>query len=134
MVSWPVLQAFVQHPLKPDALRIEQLHEPWEEGVLASCREQRGRADGFVDFDTACAFLPPALFNRDPEFERSIFLSGASDVALHVLHVVCDADGRHACHHAQERVTVSRMSSSVWAALALGFCALCTSSTALPMV
>lgn len=72
------LQELKRHPKRPDELRIEQLHEPWDEGALNSALQVRGPlGDGFVDFDTSCTVQPPALFNKDPAFEKSIFIPGA---------------------------------------------------------
>jgi hypothetical protein len=70
-------QSLIRHPKRPDELRIEQLKEPWEEGGLASTLALRSLAAGTKDFDTACAFLPPSLFNKDPEYETSVFVTGA---------------------------------------------------------
>lgn len=72
------MQAFAALPNKPDEQRIAELREPWAEGALGAALELRGREPGIVDFDTSSAFLPPALFNRDPAFERSVFIPGAS--------------------------------------------------------
>lgn len=72
------LQELKRHPKRPDELRVEQLQEPWDEGALSSALQVRGPlGDGIVDFDTSCAVQPPALFNKDPAFEKSIFIPGA---------------------------------------------------------
>jgi hypothetical protein len=68
------VQAFAAHPKRPDALRVEQLAEPWEEGALDRALELRPREAGVAEFETSCAMAPPALFETDPAFERSIFL------------------------------------------------------------
>jgi len=71
------MQELRRHPKRPDDLRIEQLQEAWDEGALHAALQVRGPlADGTDDFDTACAMQPPALFNKDPVFEKSAFIPG----------------------------------------------------------
>jgi hypothetical protein len=71
------MQELMAHPKKPTAQRIEELAEAWVEGGLAEGPQLQEEEQGVPDFDTSTAFLPPALFNKDPEFERSIFIPGA---------------------------------------------------------
>jgi hypothetical protein len=70
------LQDLRAHPKKPNAKRIEELTEPWEEGVLYGGAQLQDKLRHGLAFDTSSAFLPPALFNQDPDFERSIFIPG----------------------------------------------------------
>lgn len=77
-----MLQELARHPKRPDELRIEQLQEPWDECALQNALQVRGPLGGDgPDFDTSCAVQPPALFNKDPAFERSVFIPGASPAA-----------------------------------------------------
>lgn len=74
-----LLQELRRHPKRPDELRIEQLKEPWDEAALQQALQVReALGDGMVDFDSTCAVKPPALFNKDPAFERSIFIPGVA--------------------------------------------------------
>ena len=98
-----LLQAFKQHPNRPDALRCEQLAEPWQEGALSKALELRPREAGVLEFETACAMAPPALFNRDASFERSVFLPGAPFAFLtlsrfdtQIMCMLCETDIRAA--------------------------------------
>lgn len=76
-IQHSALQSFIEHPKRPDALRIDQLREPWEEGALDKALELRKKEPGLLEFVTSCAFLPPALFNKEPSFEKSVFVPGA---------------------------------------------------------
>ena len=42
-----------------------------------------GLPPGAPDFETACAMRPPALLDKDPAFERSVFITGARWQAAH---------------------------------------------------
>eukprot|EP00892_Ulva_mutabilis_P005256 jgi/Ulvmu1/3101/UM015_0141.1 len=64
-----------RHPKRPDELRIEQLKEAWDDGALSQALQVRSAVvDGEVDFDTSCAMQPPSLFNKDPSYEKSVFI------------------------------------------------------------
>jgi hypothetical protein len=81
------LQEHNIHPKRPDELRIEQLKEPWDDRPSATTATPRGREECTIAFDTSCAMQPPQLFNKDPSYEKSIFIPGMHRLKLQLLSI-----------------------------------------------